>query len=355
MPSYKYQTKSGHTLWFCAFYTKDTITGKNVKKKKSGFQTKRDADEWERNYLQMRANLPSVSFRSVADAYLEDAAHLLKPHTLYARRLMLARYLLPAFGDQVVGDITPAAIRSFLLSLDGKMSRSYLATTRALLSTIFSFCTRYYGLPNNPVRSVGKLPAKTKSPDALHFWTPEQFARFILSGLYPEHIAIFSVLFWTGMRLGECQALTRKDVDLDNATISISKTVSYVPPRRFVIQPPKTQAAVRTITIPHRLVAILEDWFRIKIMKSDSDLIFKIRYQANLNELFRLHAKRAGLPIIRIHDLRHSHASMLVDMGFPPIVIRDRLGHKDIQTTLNIYSHLYPHQGQDIADALDKI
>lgn len=355
MPSYKYQTKSGHTLWFCSFYSKDPITGRNVKHKKSGFETKRASDEWERNYLQMRANLPTVSFQAVADAYLEDAVHLLKPHTLYARRLMCDKYLLPAFGDQAVGDITPASIRAFLLSLDGKMSRSYLATTRALLSTIFAFCVRYYGLPGNPVKSVGKLPSKAKSPDALHYWTPEQFSRFILSELYPEHIAIFSTLFWTGARLGEVQALTRSDVDLSAATISISKTVSYVPPRRFVIQAPKTQAAVRTITIPRRLCAILADWIRLKPSKNDSELLFRIRYQSNLEELFRKHAAKAGLPPIRIHDLRHSHASMLVDMGFPPIVIRDRLGHKDIQTTLNIYSHLYPHQGQDVADALDKI
>ena len=357
MPSYKYQNAAGRVLWYCSFYFQD-YSGRRVKKKKQGFQTKREADQWERDFLAKKTGTPSMTFRQLVENYLDDARARLKPTTVEGVAGSLRCHVLPTFGEMPLDAITPAAVRQWENNeLAGKASFSSVARYKRVFSTVMNFAARFYGLASNPVRAAGALKATGRQQEEkhLHVWTCEEFARFILSGLPPEYIAVFSILFWTGCREGEALALTVGDVDLETSTLSINKTVVSLNGNRYRAQSPKTPASVRRVSMPSQLVTVLADWMQQTDATAPADMLFGFSTRHGLRSAIHRGARRAGLPEIRVHDLRHSHASMLIDMGFPPIVIRDRLGHKDIETTLNIYSHLYPRAMDEVAARLSSM
>lgn len=357
MPSYKYQDAAGHVLWFCSFYYKD-FTGKRKKKKKQGFSTKRAADEWERDFLQKKTGSPSMTVKQLSENYFEDVKHRLKASSVCNKKSTVAAQILPTFGDMPLDEITPAAIRQWENTLISRgLKDGYISYVRACFSSLLNYAHRFYSLANNPVRDAGSIKgtAGREEEKKLHYWTREQFAQFITSEIAPEYIVLFSILFWTGCRLGEACALTVADIDIDGAFMSINKTVYYTPPKRLTATTPKTAASVRKVSLPVPLVEILRDWMKQTDAHEGQQMLFRLGISKRALSYFTERTKKAGLPTITVHDLRHSHASMLVHLGFSPMVIRDRLGHKDIQTTLNIYSHLYPTKMDDVARRLSDI
>ena len=154
------------------------------------------------------------------------------------------------------------------------------------------------------------------------------------------------------MRMGELLALVVSDVDFQKRTISITKSYQRMG-GRDVITEPKTPKSKRVITIPQFLAIDLQDYLNSMYGVQDEDRLFPITKYYLEHEMER-GIKGSGVKRIRIHDLRHSHASMLVEMGFSPLEIAERLGHEKIETTLNTYSHLYPNKQEQLADKLDK-
>ena len=141
------------------------------------------------------------------------------------------------------------------------------------------------------------------------------------------------------------------DIDLDKHTISITKSYQRLG-KKDVVTPPKTPKSKRLITIPEFLVADIKDYMDSLYEVQEDDRLFPVTKYFLEHEMQR-GIKASGVKKIRIHDLRHSHASMLVELGFSPLEIADRLGHEKIETTLNTYSHLYPNKQVKIADRLD--
>lgn len=359
MPSYKYQTSKGATRWFCSFYAHDLITGRNHKVKKSGFTLKRDADQYERDYLARHSSIAAnMTFGQVAENYLADLAQRKKARTAVNLRSSLNVHILPAFAGLPIAAITPAQIRALQNQLlAANLGRSTLKTALSALSSVFAFAASYYALSPNPCELAGKpaLPpaAAAAAQKHVHFWTLEQFQKFVTSALDPEYLLLFSILYWTGARLGEALALTLQDFNIEKEEIRINKALSYVPPQKFIIQSPKTAASVRDIVLPHHITLMLQDWAHLTDMKDPADMFFDIRYIQVVESYFLSHAKAAALPIIRVHDLRHSHASLLIRLGLPPVTVAKRLGHADVKTTLSIYSHLYPQAQAELQNLLD--
>lgn len=215
---------------------------------------------------------------------------------------------------------------------------------------MFNFAMRFYGLSVNPCKVVGNTPVKHKKK--LNFWTKEEFDRFLstFDAADPFRMA-YLTLYYTGMRIGELQALTASDVDTEAGTITISKTYH----RKYgveMITTPKTPKANRTITIPKFLCAALQEYIN-KIYQPDADTrIFPYSHSC-YTDAFRSHTKKAGVKPIRLHGLRHSHASLLIELGFSVLLISERLGHENVSTTLNIYAHLFPSKQSEVAEKLD--
>lgn len=349
MPTYK-NPKSG--TWFCKFYYTDW-QGQKKQKKKEGFATQREARAFEQDFLQHMARDCTLTFARLAELYLEDISHRQKPTSLLIKRCDFRNYFLPAFAEMGIAAITPAQIRQWQTELLGKALKPItLRRLNTELSTFFKYAIKYYGLKSNPVSIAGNIGSSRAR--SLNFWTQAEFQQFISVVEQPEHRMLFLILFYAGLRIGECLALTVGDFNSRRATLDISKSLSIVDGQE-IIQTPKTSKSIRTVVLPAKVARLLRDYLRASGSTDPQRRIFGTLYKEMCRRLLKRYAERAGVKAIRIHDLRHSHASLLINMGVPPLAISERLGHENVQTTLNIYSHLYPDKAREVASHLNKL
>ena len=325
--------------------------GKRRKSTKRGFATKREAEEWLRNFLITQKADFDMKFEDFWKIYCADMETRLREHTMRTKKYIVELKILPYFGNKRVNDITAADIRQWQNELI-KMgySPTYLKTINNQLSAIFNYAVRYYDLKSNPCAKAGSM-GKSKAEEMV-FWTGEEFRKFIDSVMNKRlSYMAFMILYWTGMRLGELLALNPKDVDLEKRTISITKSYQRLG-KKDVITPPKTSKSKRVITIPEFLAADIKDYMDSLYDLQEDDRLFPITKYYLEHEMQR-GIKESGVKRIRVHDLRHSHASMLIELGFSPLEIANRLGHEKVETTLNTYAHLYPNKQTKLAERLD--
>ena len=326
--------------------------GKRRKSTKRGFATKREAEEWLRNFLITQKADFDMKFEDFWKMYYADMETRLREHTMRTKKYIVELKILPYFGNKRVNDITAADIRQWQNELI-KMgySPTYLKTINNQLSAIFNYAVRYYDLKSNPCAKAGSM-GKSKAEE-MDFWTGEEFRRFIDSVMNKRlSYMAFMTLYWTGMRLGELLALNPKDVDLEKRTISITKSYQRLG-KKDVITPPKTPKSKRVITIPEFLAADIKDYMDSLYDLQENDRLFPITKYYLEHEMQR-GIKESGVKRIRVHDLRHSHASMLIELGFSTLEIANRLGHEKVETTLNTYSYLYPNKQTKLAERLDR-
>lgn len=325
--------------------------GKRRKSTKRGFTTKREAEEWLRNFLITQKADFDMKFENFWKMYYADMETRLREHTMRTKKYIVELKILPYFGNKRVNDITAADIRQWqneLIKIG--YSPTYLKTINNQLSAIFNYAVRYYDLKSNPCAKAGSM-GKSKAEE-MDFWTGEEFRRFIDSVMNKRlSYMVFMTLYWTGMRLGELLALNPKDVDLEKRTISITKSYQRLG-KKDVITPPKTPKSKRVITIPEFLAADIKDYMDSLYDLQENDRLFPITKYYLEHEMQR-GIKESGVKRIRVHDLRHSHASMLIELGFSPLEIANRLGHEKVETTLNTYAHLYPNKQTKLAERLD--
>lgn len=339
MPVYK---KEQTGTWFCKFCYTDW-NGVRRQKKKEGFKTKKDALDFERDFLNKTSSGCDMRFSSMVELYLEDCRMRLKPTTLTTKETMIRGKILPYFAGQPVERITPAAIRRWqntLMALG--YSPTYLKSIHTQASTIFNFAVKYYRLGTNPCKMAGTIGKKQS--EEMKIWTPEEFSRFAQAiRNKPCSWAAFHLLFWTGIRSGELLALTREDFDFEAQTLSITKNYARQNQKDLILSP-KTPKSKRVVTLP----AFLSDMMQEYVSERPEGRLFPQTKHYLYHEMQR-GCKLSGVPRIRIHDLRHSHASFLIEKGFSPLLIAERLGHENIQTTLQIYGHLYPNKQSEVA------
>lgn len=304
--------------------------GKRRKSTKRGFATKREAEEWLRNFLITQKADFDMKFENFWKMYYADMETRLREHTMRTKKYIVELKILPYFGNKRVNDITAADIRQWQNELI-KMgySPTYLKTINNQLSAIFNYAVRYYDLKSNPCAKAGSM-GKSKAEE-MDFWTGEEFRKFIDSVMNKRlSYMAFMTLYWTGMRLGELLALNPKDVDLEKRTITITKSYQRLG-KKDVITPPKTPKSKRVITIPEFLVADIKDYIDSLYELQENDRLFPITKYYLEHEMQR-GIKESGVKRIRVHDLRHSHASMLIELGFSPLEIANRLGHEKVES-----------------------
>ena len=195
--------------------------------------------------------------------------------------------------------------------------------------------------------SIGK-----KHSGLEQIWTADEFKLFAEAvSDKPQSKVIFSLLFWSGMRSGEMLALNLNDFDFEERQVSITKNYARVDGKDLFLDP-KTPKSNRKITLPQFVCDMVKDYADRLYGYNPSDRLFEVTKHYLKYEMER-GCKRTGLKEIRVHDLRHSHASLLIELGFPPLLISERLGHESVTTTLEIYSHLYPTKHGEVAERLE--
>lgn len=338
--------------WLIQYRYKDW-TGKLKKSTKRGFKTKREAEEWLCNFLIQQGQHCNIVFRDFVGIYIEDMRHRLREHTMINKEYIIKDKLLPYFSDKRMDEISVADIRKWQNELISQgYSQTYLKTINNQLSAIFNYAVRYYELPVNPCRKAGSM-GKGKA-DEMQIWTKAEFERFS-DCIMDKRISwlAFQILFWTGLRIGEMLALTFADVDLEAKTIKVSKSYQRLK-SKDIITAPKTPKSNRVVNIPQFLADDIQDYTESLYDPQPDDRLIPV-YKTFLEKEMVRGVKLSGVKKIRIHDLRHSHASLLIEMGFSPKEIAERLGHENIETTLNTYSHLYPNKQEKLANKLDAL
>jgi integrase len=189
---------------------------------------------------------------------------------------------------------------------------------------------------------------------SMNFWTEEEYKQFV--DTYPTegmHYLMFEILFWTGIREGEMLALTMNDIDVEAKQMHITKTY-FRHKGQDIITEPKTDNSIRTIELPDFLVDEIVAYYERLYQYPGDERLFPVVAEA-VQHTMRYHINKAGVKKIRVHDLRHSHVAYLIHHGVQPLIIKERLGHKDIKVTLNTYGHLYPSEQKRVAGLLDKL
>ena len=349
--------KNNNGTWYVMIRYQDW-TGARKQKCKRGFATRKEAADWELQFkLQKKASL-DMTMESFCALYEEDVRPSLKQSTWLTKENIIQKKILPYLGQRKVSEITAKDVMDWhnqmrkLKTKTGKyLSPTYLKTIHGQLSTIFNHAVKYYDLSTNPARKAGALG--TEEGKEMLFWTKEEYKKFSFEMMdKPVSFYAFEMLYWCGIREGELLALTAADFDFEKETVRINK--SYQRLRgEDVITTPKTKKSNRIIKMPKFLCEEMQEYLSMLYGLKKKDRIFTVTKSYLHHEMDR-GAEAAGVKRIRIHDLRHSHISLLIDMGFSAVAIADRVGHESIDITYQ-YAHLFPSKQAEMADRLDDL
>lgn len=329
-----------------------------------GFQTKKEArEECSKLVLTSTAELTekkkTISFQQfIEETYLPWYKTQVKESTYLNRRSTIQKHF-SYFYKMATDEIEPINVQNWQLELAKEFSPNYIRIVQGMLSIAFDRAIVLGIAKKNPSRMVGNIKSKKTKVD---FWTLEEFQKVIsllYKGDYYEHYLFISfwLLFMTGMRIGEAAALQWSDIDFETGLLNINKTLYYKSMDEYKFVDPKTQASVRTIYIDADTIRELKAWRAVqqKVLKGCGFILSYSGIPTSKHTLPRALEKLAGLAgvhRIKIHALRHSHASLLISMGENPLLIKERLGHEKIQTTLGTYGHLYPNTNLEVANKL---
>ena len=346
--------KDKNGTWYVSFRF-ENWKGERKQKLKRGFPTKREALEWERDFLQQKTSDLDMSFESFIEIYSNDLKKRLKLNTWLTKESIITHKILPYFKDRKISDIKPSDVIAWqneMIAFHNKngntFSQTYLKTIHNQLSAIFNHAVRFYELKSNPAAKGGNMG--TEKTKEMLFWVKDEYLMFADAMMdKPVSYYAFEMLYWCGIRLGELLALTKNDFDFVNSTVSINKSYQRIK-GADVITDPKTPKSNRIVKMPDFLRDSMQDYIKSLYGVKPKDRIFPISKHYLHHEMDR-GCKETGVKRIKIHGVRHSHVSLLIDMGFSALAIADRVGHESIDITYR-YAHLFPSKQAEIADKL---
>jgi len=349
-----FKTESNKTWYVMVRYT--DWKGERKQKCKRGFPTRAKALEWEREFLlQVRSDM-EMTFDSFVKLYSKDIKPRLKENTWITKESIIQHKILPYFAKKKLSEITAKDVMDWqneILESKDKRGKphtpTYLKTIHNQLSAIFNHAVRYYDLRLNPAAKAGNMG--TEESKEMLFWTKNEYLQFADAMMdKPISYYAFEMLYWCGIRLGELLALTPKDFDFEKGTVSINKSYQRIK-GKDVITSPKTAKSNRIIIMPDFLCQEMQEYLNMFYSAKETDRIFPVSKHYLHHEMNR-GSKVTGVKRIRIHDIRHSHVSLLVDMGFSALAIADRVGHESIDITYR-YAHLFPSKQAEMATQLN--
>ncbi|OMF28333.1 site-specific integrase [Paenibacillus sp. FSL H8-0259] len=362
--------KRGKTWTYVVDLPPDQGTGKRIQKKKGGFATQKEAD---RALIALLASVDkgdyvseiNLTIADFFDIWLKDYALQKYKSTVYdVEESIIRSRIVPVIGRQKLQQIKPLTINRFYNGLLEKYSSDYVRHVHAILRKAFGQAVKWEMLVSNPIDKVEAPKLRRKE---MKTWTMEQCLHFLETAEGHVHYIVFSLAIHTGMRKGEVLGLRWSDIDFEAKSLMIQQTVNWTPSKGIIIQDTKTSSSARRIPIGNMLITDLKH--RLQIIEDNKQNIGIENYKdhdlvccyANgepikprrVTETFAFLTGKSELPKIRFHDLRHSHASMLLNNGINAKIGAERLGHSSVQIYLDRYSHLLPDMQRDAADLID--
>ncbi|MFW8053267.1 tyrosine-type recombinase/integrase [Vagococcus fluvialis] len=374
MATYKqYEKNDGSKWWmFKVHLGTDYVTGKQIRTTRRGFKTKKEAQaafnalvyDFENNIPQHEEKTTTIN--EMYELWFDTYKDTVKETTYRQTDRRMKKYVLPVFGSMIIERITPKVAQREI----NKWAEKFGMYTALLtyLTKVCDYAVLLEVVDSNPFRKIikPKRIAK-KSKKQLKFYTSNELRLFLKSTekrlleapksqpihLYysKQDVALFRLLAFSGIRIGECLSLYWSDVDFNNCSLHISKSLTQVK-GGYEISTTKTFSSVRTISLDQETLANLKKWKieQAKFLlqhgyKNQKNLVFsdwkgKVITHPNINGRSRRIAEYAGLPNIGLHGFRHTHATLLFESEVSPKEIQHRLGHSDIAMTLDTYTHI---------------
>ena len=331
------------------------VDGKNKQKSLAKYKTKKEA---EKHLIDLKSSINNnrfiiskdITFVDRYKIYHEDPSKNFSPATLPNRMSMIDVNIEPFFGQVKLQDVTPSILQGFINKTYSEYSRNGAKTIVSVVKAVLNEAYRLKEINENPCHFV-KTPASAKEGNACFEVYNKEEVKDIISKLNGTHIEIpILIMLSTGLRIGEVCGLRWQDIDFKNNTISVNQTLIYIG-GKIQFKDPKTKGSIRTISVPTELMDKLKKWkathneYRLSSILEYEDIVCLNKrlgpfVPTILRRAWKNFTEKNNIRYIRIHDLRHTHATLLVLSGTDFKTISDRLGHTDIQITLNRYSHV---------------
>ncbi|MFD1335723.1 tyrosine-type recombinase/integrase [Oceanobacillus iheyensis] len=368
MPVYK-DPNAQNNKWYYSFSYKEG--GKHKKKLKRGFKTKKEAEAAmvEAKDAMNKGSYVEPSKTSYGEfmiTWLEDKRTSVKESTYLTYKNLVNNHILPSLGNIQLGKITPRDIQSLYnsIKIDEKLSSENLRKVHTVINDSLNKAAKWSMILQNPAQLVDAPKVIKKEVEV---WDQDDIKKFLKVAKGSRYFNAFLLALTTGMRQGEILGLRWKDVDEENQTLSIVQTLSHKGQQLSVGA--KSVAGNRRISIDENT---LKELIKVKttqkkemimnrpVYNEDNDLVIRTNTGAplsprNLLRSFYSCIEKAGVKNIRFHDLRHTHASLLLKQGVNPKIVSERLGHANVRITLDTYSHLLPNLQKETANEFGKL
>lgn len=328
-----------------------------------GFETKKEAKEAMEKRVS-KCKSPSendkIFFSEVKEHYLEWYKNQNKYSSYKGINSLVKLHIAPVFDKKIIHKVKPKDIIDWQLQLKkkGTVNGRYLQKCYIYLNSIFNHAGKYFDLEKNPCKYVGNF--KIEKRKRINFWTFDNFVTFIKCVDDIKYHALFSTLFFTGLRKGELLQLQWSDIDFKNNEINIEFTVTKDGDGGWELTAPKTKDSERVIVLDNNTKDELlryKEYCKKIIGFNDDFFVFGDINPLAFSTLDRHYIKYRNLSKLKnitIHDFRHSHAAFLISIGWEIQAIAERLGHGDISMTFNVYGHLYPNRQRELVKGIDR-
>ena len=330
--------------------------------------------ERELNY-QLKQETPTakMTVQDLYDEYIEVKKHEIRETSLDKTKKNLKNYVLDSLGNVKIDKLTIPVLQKWKENIEQKnLSIKTRQNKYSEFRALLNYAVKMEYLSKNPLLKVGNFKAPLQPKKEMQYYTADEFKKFIQKAkeeaiqseskgyMHKWHYYVFfNIAFYTGLRKGEIHAL--QWTDIKDGYLSVTKSIAQKLKGGDRITPPKNRSSIRTIQIPEPLIQILNEHYeRCKNIIGFNDSYYitggerPLRDTSIQNEL-KKYAKLANVKAIRVHDFRHSHASLLANEGINIQEIARRLGHSKINITWETYSHLYPREEERAINILNKI
>lgn len=364
MPVYKSKKEKtkDNKIWYFKCNYRD-IDGCIRQKKSKKFITKEEAIKEEAKFLinigeQKKSG--KITFNKIFEEYILKLENEVRPQTL-KKNNNYYKHIKPFLGDVQIDKLTLEQLKKWKCKLNDKnLKCSYKNKIYNFMKSLIKYSSTYYNTSTNVLELAGNFKDINYKKEEMLFFTKEEFDLF--TTVIEEHLwkTLFEILFYCGIRQGELQALNWNDIDLIKGTININKTLTTkIKGYKYSIFPPKTKSSYRILPMPDFLLNDLKliyntylqldgfnnEWF----IFGGLNPIAETTIQNHKNK----YCKLAGVKQIRIHDFRHSCASLLISKNADPVLVAKYLGHSDVSMTLNRYSHMYKSKLDEIINLIE--
>ncbi|MFD1735412.1 tyrosine-type recombinase/integrase [Bacillus salitolerans] len=361
--------KDGSSWYFMTELEPNPITGKRRRKKKRGFKTKKEA---ERALAMIEAEVhkgsyfepSSIQFKDHLQDWFKSKKTSINIQTADTYQTYITNRIIPCIGHIKLSSLTPVMLQNYVNELKEEGLAS--ATIKKIYNIIkgsLDYAVNMELLPSNPIKKL-QLPKDMKKE--MTVWEVSEINAFLKIASKERLYPAFHLAISTGMRRGEILGARWKDIDLENGMLYVRQTLTK--DGKQFLSGAKTESSVRSIKLSNETISVLKK-HKTNIAREklscgpeyvDYDLVICTSKgtpvnPANLKRTFQRLIKEANVPMIRFHDLRHTHATMLLAGGIQVKVISERLGHSNFKTTLDIYSHVLPNMQEEAANKIDSL